>query len=291
MSIVNALEITMEAAREGYAVGAFNVTSINQMEAVIEAAVEKKSPLIIQTSVTPSKFLKPEVFVAVFRALASSAPIPICLHLDHCTDAEYCKKLADLGYTNLMIDASKQPFDENIRQTREVADYCHAHSDASVEGELGTVSGVEDQVRVVENEAELCNPKEAVSFVEKTGIDIFAPAIGTAHGVYKTKNPKIDFERMAKINRMLNKDGIRTPLVVHGGTGLPDDHVRRLIEAGGAKFNVSTELKHALIDATWNYISANRDQYNPGKIDIAVRDAVRAAVSRWIDLLGSAGKA
>lgn len=291
MSIVNALEITKQAAKEGYAVGAFNITSINQMEGVIEAAVEKKAPLIIQASVTPSKFLKPEVIVSVYRTLASQAPIPICLHLDHCTDVEYCKKLADIGYTNLMIDASKQVFEENIRQTKEVVDYCHAHSDASVEGELGTVSGVEDQIRVAEDEAALCNPREAVLFVERTGVDIFAPAIGTAHGVYKTKNPKIDFERMATINKMLNADRITTPLVVHGGTGLPDDYVKQLLEAGGAKFNVSTELKHTLIDATRDYIAANPDQYDPGKIDIAVRDAIRVAVGRWIDLLGSAGKA
>ena len=291
MSIVNALEITKQAAKEGYAVGAFNITSINQMEGVIEAAVEKKAPLIIQASVTPSKFLKPEVIVSVYRTLASQAPIPICLHLDHCTDVEYCKKIADIGYTNLMIDASKQVFEENIRQTKEVVDYCHAHSDASVEGELGTVSGVEDQIRVAEDEAALCNPHEAVMFVERTGVDIFAPAIGTAHGVYKTKNPKIDFERMATINKMLNADRINTPLVVHGGTGLPDDYVKQLLEAGGAKFNVSTELKHTLIDATRDYIAANPDQYDPGKIDIAVRDAIRVAVGRWIDLLGSAGKA
>lgn len=291
MSIVNALEITKEAARQGYAVGAFNITSINQMQGVIEAAIEKKAPVIIQTSVTPSKFIKPEVIVAVFRTLADSAPIPVCLHLDHCTDVDYCKKLADVGYTNIMIDASKQVFEENIRQTKEVVDYAHAHSDASVEGELGTVSGVEDQVRVSEDEAALCQPEEAVLFVERTGVDIFAPAIGTAHGVYKTKNPKIDFERMARINQMLNADRINTPLVVHGGTGLPDDYVKRLLEAGGAKFNVSTELKHTLIDATWDYIGANREQYDPGKVDIAVRDAIRTAVGRWIDLLGSAGKA
>ncbi len=291
MSIVNALEITRQAAKEGYAIGAFNITSINQMEGVVEAAVEKKAPLIIQASVTPSKFLKPEVIVSVYRTLASQAPIPICLHLDHCTDVEFCKKLADIGYTNIMIDASKQAFEENIRQTKEVVDYCHANSDATVEGELGTVSGVEDQIRVSEDEAALCNPQEAVKFVERTGVDIFAPAIGTAHGVYKTKNPKIDFERMATINKMLNADRINTPLVVHGGTGLPEDYVKRLLKAGGAKFNVSTELKHTLIDATRDHIAANPEQYDPGKIDIAVRDAIRVVVGRWIDLLGSAGKA
>ena len=291
MSIVTAKEITQQAAEGKYAVGAFNITNIIQMEAVVEAAVEKKAPLIIQTSVTPSEFLGRTVLVAIYRTIAEAAPIPICLHLDHCTSVEYCKLCADAGYTNIMIDTSKQPFEENIRQTKEVVDYCHAIGDISVEGELGTVSGVEDQVRVSEDESALCNPRQAVEFVERTGVDIFAPAIGTAHGVYKTKNPKVDFERLGMINQLLNLDGIKTPLVVHGGTGLSEEYSVKLVEKGGAKFNVSTELKYTLIDTTFEYISANRDQYNPGKIDVAVNQATRKVVGRWIDILGSAGKA
>ena len=291
MSIVTAKEILIEAAENKYAVGAFNITNLIQMEAVFESAVEKKTPLIIQTSVAPSKFLGRNVLFAIFKTLADSAPIPVALHLDHCTDIDYCKQCAESGYTNIMIDASKQPFEENIRQTKEVTDYCHALGGVSVEGELGTVSGVEDQIKVAEDEAALCNPKQSVEFVEKTGVDLFAQAIGTAHGVYKTKNPKVDFERLGKINQLLNSDGVKTPLVVHGGTGLSEDYTIKLIEMGGAKFNVSTELKHALIDTTFSYISANRGQYNPGKIDIVVQEAIRAVVGRWIDILGSAGKA
>jgi fructose/tagatose bisphosphate aldolase len=161
----------------------------------------------------------------------------------------------------------------------------------SVEGELGTVGGVEDQIKVAEDEAALANPSQVAEYVERTGLDIFAPAIGTAHGVYKTKNPKIDFERLGKINGLLNGNGVRTPLVVHGGTGLPEDYIKRLLEMGGAKFNVSTELKHTLIDTTYDYISAKRDEYDPGKIDAAVKDAIRTVVGRWIDMLESAGKA
>jgi fructose-bisphosphate aldolase class II len=122
-------------------------------------------------------------------------------------------------------------------------------------------------------------------------VDIFAPAIGTAHGVYKTQNPKIDLERLGQINRILNGGGVKTPLVVHGGTGLPADYITRLIEMGGAKFNVSTELKHALIDSSFGYVSAHRDEYDPGKVDIAVRDATRKVVVGWIQKLGSSGKA
>ena len=291
MSIVNAKEIMVEAAKGKYAIGAFNITNLAQFEAVIDAAVEKRAPVIVQTSVKPSKFYGRDVMVAVFRALAEAAPVPVCLHLDHCTDIEYCKQCADAGYTNIMIDASKQPYEENIRQTKEVVEYCHSVGDISVEGELGTVSGVEDQVKVAEDEAALANPTQAVEFVEKTGLDIFAPAIGTAHGVYKTKNPKVDFERLDQINKLMNGKTIKTPLVVHGGTGLPDDYVKRLLECGGAKFNVSTELKHTLIDTAFNYVTAKREEYDPGKIDAAVRDAIRGVVGRWIDMLGSAGKA
>ncbi|HEY5729975.1 MAG TPA: class II fructose-bisphosphate aldolase [Anaerolineales bacterium] len=291
MSIVNAKEIMIEAAENGYAVGAFNITDLLQFEAVIDAAIEKKAPVIVQTSVKPSKFLGTNMMVAIYRTLAESAPVPVCLHLDHCTEIDYCKKCADAGYTNIMIDASKQSFEENIRQTKEVVDYAHSVGNISVEGELGTVGGVEDQVKVAEDEAQLANPEQSVEFVERTGVDIFAPAIGTAHGVYKTKNPKVDFERMAVINKMLNGNGIKTPVVVHGGTGLPDDYIEKLLEAGGAKFNVSTELKHTLIDAKWEYINAHRDEYDPGKLDVFVRDATRKVVMHWMDKLRSTGKA
>jgi tagatose 1,6-diphosphate aldolase GatY/KbaY len=290
MSIATSKEILLEATAGQYAVGAFNCTNLIQLEAVVEAAVDKRAPLIIQPSVTPSKFLGRDVLMAIYRVLAESAPIPIAIHLDHCKDVGYCKQCADAGYTSIMIDASRQPFEENIRQTREVVDYCHALGGISVEGELGTVSGVEDQIKVLEDEAALCNPEQAVEFVERTGVDLFAPAIGTAHGVYKTADPTVDFQRLDQINKLLNGEGPRIPLVVHGGTGLPPATVAKLIECGGAKFNVSTELKHALINATYGYISDHRDEYDPGKIDVQVKDAIRTAVARWIDTLGSADK-
>jgi tagatose 1,6-diphosphate aldolase GatY/KbaY len=291
MAIVDAKEMLIKATEENYAVGAFNITNLIQMEAVVDTAVRMKAPLIIQTSVTPSKFLNAKVLANIYKTMAESAPIPICLHLDHCTDVEYCKTCADAGYTNIMIDASKQDFKENIRQTRDVSDYCHGIGGISVEGELGTVSGVEDQIKVAQDEAALCDPEQALEFVAKTRIDIFAPAIGTAHGVYKTKNPKLDFDRMEKIFKLINGKGVKTPLVVHGGTGLQPDVVKRLVSLGGSKFNVSTDLKHVLIDATYAYIASHREEYNPGKIDSAVREAIMAKIEYWIDLLGSAGKA
>jgi ketose-bisphosphate aldolase len=290
MSISTAKELTLKASLERYSVGAFNVTSLVQMMAVIEAHIDKKAPVIIQVSVAPSKFYGPGVLSTLYRSLAESAPIPICLHLDHCTDIEFCKTCAEAGYTNIMIDASKQSFEENIRQTSQVVQHAHQFG-ASVEGELGTVGGVEDQIKIIETEAELCNPDQVLEFVERTGVDLLAPAIGTAHGIYKTKNPKIDFERFAKINQILNADGIKTPLVVHGGTGLPVDTVKRLVSLGGAKFNVSTDLKHTLIDTTLAYLADHKGESEPGKLDLAVREATRTLVSSWIDLFGSEKKA
>jgi fructose-bisphosphate aldolase class II len=289
MSVANAREMLVKSSGEKYSVGAFNITSLVQMEAIVEAATNKKTAVIIQTSVSPAKFFKPEVLAAAYRALAEHSPYPVCLHLDHCTDVDFCKRCADAGYTNIMIDASKEPFEKNLAITKDVVDYCHARGDITVEGELGTVVGVEDNVVVKEQDVALCDPDTAEEFVKRTGIDLFAPAIGTAHGVYKTA-PKIDFALFEKISSLLNGKGVRTPLVIHGGTGLSEEVTRRLVSLGGAKFNVSTELKHSLIDASYGYLSANKDDYNPSKLDGAVFNKTIETVSRWMDVLGAAGK-
>jgi ketose-bisphosphate aldolase len=291
MAIVSAKEMLFKASKGKYAVGAFNITSVVQMAAVIEAAQEKSAPVIVQTSVTPAKFLKPEVVVAVFRALAEQVSIPVCLHLDHCTDVDFCKKCADLGYTNIMFDGSHFDFEENIIRTREVSDYCHNIGDITVEGELGTVSGVEDQIKVASDEAQLCDPEKSQEFIERSGIDLFGPAIGTAHGVYQTENPVIDFKRLGEIFRKINSPVVRTPLVIHGGTGLSETTVRTLIENGGSKYNVSTNLKYILLDSTFEYMSEHRKEYDPGKLDKHVKLATKQRIEYWIDLLGSTGKA
>ncbi len=290
MTIVSAKEMLVKASQEKYAVGAFNITSVVQMVAVIEAAAERNAPVIVQTSVTPAKFLKPEVVVAVFRALAESVSIPVCLHLDHCTDVDFCKKCADLGYTNIMFDGSHLDFEENIKQTREVSDYCHAIGGITVEGELGTVSGVEDQIKVAADDAQLCDPEKSLEFMERSGIDLFGPAIGTAHGIYQTENPVIDFVRLGEIYQKLNTPEVRTPLVIHGGTGLSENTVKSLIENGGSKYNVSTNLKYILMDSTFDYMSGHLKEYDPGKLDKHVKMATKERIEYWIDLLGSAGK-
>jgi len=291
MPAASALAMLRAASDGGYAVGAFNVTGLPQMQAVVEAAVQRRSPLIIQTSVSPSRSVGPGLFTAMYRCLAREAPVPICLHLDHCTDVGWCITCADAGYTNLMIDASREPLPENIRQTRAVCDYAHAAGDVTVEGELGTVAGAEDQAAVVGDAVRLCDPESAVEFVQASGVDLLAPAIGTAHGVYVTPDPEIDFDRLARIRTALAAHGLATPLVIHGGTGLPARTVRRLIELGGAKFNVSTELKHVLIDTTRRYVEEHPSEYDPGRIDRAVKEATTAAVMGWMDLLGCSGRA
>ncbi len=290
MPIVNAKEITVKAAEGGYAIGAFNVTNLIQMEGVIDAAVERKSPVILQISMMTSKFLGADLLAAIYRTIALTAPVPICLHLNHGTETKYCMVCADAGFTNIMVDGSMLPFEENVRQTRDVVEYCHKAGKISVEGGLGTV-GEADSPAVGSDGLQLADPEQAARFVAATGVDVFAPAIGTAHGYYKTRSPEVDYDRLRRINRLLNGNGIKTPLVVHGGTGLPEDSIKRLIEAGGAKFNVSTELRRTLIDAQYDYITANRQEYEPGKIDVAVRDAIRKVVGRWLQVLGSAGKA
>ncbi len=289
--IASAKHMLIQAAEAGYCVGAFNCTSIAQLLGVVDAAEQNKSPVIIQTSLAPYTFYGKDVLVGVYRAVASKASVPICLHLDHCQDVATCKAAAEAGYTNIMIDASHHDFEENVRLTQEVCDFCHALGDISVEGELGTVGGVEDQVAVAEDEAQLCPPGKSLEYVERTGVDLFAPAIGTAHGVYVTENPKIDFERFEQIQRIVNQPAIRAPLVVHGGTGLKEEVVRRLVSLGGAKFNVSTDLKHVLLDTTYEYLATHLKEYNPGKVDKAVRQAIAARVTHYMQLLGSAGKA
>lgn len=291
MAIVSAKEMLVKASKQQYAVGAFNITSLVQMEAVIEAAVNKGAPVVIQTSVTPARFLKPEVIVAIFRALAQSVSIPVCLHLDHCTDVEFCKRCADLGYTNIMFDGSHLSFEENIRQTRAVSDYCHQIGDITVEGELGTVSGVEDQIKVAADDAQLCDPEKSQEFIDRSGIDLFGPAIGTAHGVYQTENPVIDFERLGLIYQKLNTPEVKTPLVIHGGTGLSEAIVHQLISNGGSKYNVSTNLKYILMDCTLEYMTNHPGEYDPGKLDKFVKSETVKRIEYWIDLLGSAEKA
>ncbi|NLM66295.1 MAG: class II fructose-bisphosphate aldolase [Enterococcus sp.] len=291
MATVSAKEMLIAASKGNYAIGAFNITSLVQMAAIVEAAIEKNSPIIIQTSATIAKFLKPEIIVAIYKVLVQTIKIPVSLYLDHCTDVDFCKRCADLGYTNIMFDGSSLSYEGNIKMTRIVSDYCHKVGNISVEGELGIVSGTEDHNIVAEDDAQLCDPEQAQDFVERSGIDLFSPAIGTAHGVYQTENPFIDYERLNNIYRLLNYPEVKTPLVIHGGTGLKESVVKKIIKNGGSKFNISTNLKHILIDSTKKFLEEEPFNYEPIKMDKLVKANTKSRIKYYIDLLGSAGKA
>ena len=292
MSIVNAKEMLIDATKGKYAVGAFNITSLVQLEAVVDAAVETKSPVIIQTSVKPSQFYKPAVMVAIYRTLAESAPVPVCLHLDHCTDVAYCKTCADAGYTNIMIDASKQAFEENIRQTKEIVDYCHKHRRHLRRRRAGHgLRASRTRSRSPRTRRSWPIPSSRSNSSSAPGWICSRRPSAPPTASTRRRTRRFDFDRLEKDLPDAERQDVRTPLVVHGGTGLPREYVERLIAMGGSKFNVSTELKYTLIDTTNEYLQAHRDEYDPGKIDSAVRDATRKAVIHWMEMLKSPGKA
>ena len=284
MKLVNTQTVLKGAAAENYAVPAFNILNHLTTKAVVEECSARRSPLIIQTSVATVNFYGPQQLAAMIRAEAEFADIPIALHLDHCTDMDLAKKCADYGWSSIMIDGSHKPFGENIAVTKELADYAHGLN-VGVEGELGAIPGVEDDICVSEEDAHLADVGKCAEFVEKTGIDAFAPAVGTAHGMYKGE-PKLDFARFSEIRKVCG--GV--PLVVHGGTGLSKEAFHRFIELGAAKINISTAIKQAYMHAIRTY-AAEKTKNAPLEFDRYVINSVREVVSDHIDIFHSANRA
>jgi ketose-bisphosphate aldolase len=283
MPLVNLTPI-LKAAREGrYAVGAFNIVDYNSMLAVVRAAEELEAPVIVQTSVKTVVHWGHEALVTWARQIAGDSPVPVALHLDHCRDVDYCKSCIEAGWTSVMIDASREPYERNLAMTREVVEAA-APEGVSVEAELGRIRGVEDDIEVSEQEAGLADPDKAVEFCEGLGLAAFAPAIGTAHGVYKGE-PKVAFDRLEEIAR---RTGL--PIALHGGTGLSDDVFQRCIELGCAKVNISTQLKYAFIDGFCDFHAEHR-QYSPLKVIAAQHERVKREMADNIERFGSAGKA
>lgn len=242
MSLVSSTEMLCKARAEGYGIGAFNVHTLEMLQAVVEAAEEAKAPLILQTTVGTVKHLGPEYIAAMARVAARLASVPIALHLDHCHDYGLIERCIQAGYTSVMIDASMHPFAENVEQTKRVVELAH-RAGVNVEAELGKVGGVEDELVVAEADAVLADPQECEEFVARTGVDTLAPAIGTAHGMYRGE-PKIAFSRLEQIAGRVD-----VPLVLHGGSGIPEEQVKRAVALGMAKMNVATELRIAFSDA------------------------------------------
>ncbi len=256
-----------------YAVGAFNIFNYLSARAVIRAASALDLPVILQTSVTTVKKFGPNELGTMLRQLAWNAPVNVIIHLDHCTNVEIAKACIDSGWDSIMFDGSKLPLNENIAGCREVVAYAHRRG-IMVEGELGKIGGVEDDIVVDESDASGANLEEAIYFARESGIDAFAPAIGTAHGVYKG-TPHIDYKLVEELAGSLD-----TPLVVHGGTGLSDETFQRLISLGAAKINVSTAIKHAYIDSCKEYMAENPDKLDPIDFDQHMNCSIKDTAMR-----------
>lgn len=284
MPLVNPSKMLQDARSGGYCVGAFNLVDFLTLQAIVEAAEARRAPVILQTSSASIKQLGIKTLVALARAAAADATVPVALHLDHGTDREVLREAIHAGYSSVMIDGSKHPFDENVARTRDVVEEAHAHG-VAVEGEIGIVAGVEDDIVVHQDAAIYTTPEEAIEFQRRTGVDFLAPAIGTAHGFYKVQ-PRLDIETLRHI-----ADAAPCPVVVHGGTGLPFDVVRQLVQAGAAKMNVSTQIKQTLIEGLYGYISEHRTEYNPIKLLDHTKKGLVAMIGEYMDVLGSAGKA
>lgn len=278
------LKYALERAKEGnYAVGAFNFFNLENLKGVIEAASLTKSPVIAMASVGAMKIMGEKLVVAATRAISEEYGTEVVLHLDHATDYDMICRCIDNGFTSVMIDASQKSFEENVQITRKVVDYARKYG-VSVEAELGHVGGVEDHIKVDERSALFTVPNEAKIFVEETGIDALAVAVGTVHGFYKSE-PKIDFDRIAAIRELTD-----LPLVLHGGTGVSDADLRRAIEAGITKINVGTELKvHGLFDVMKAGSNASTDS-EPRTISKMMIAACSQIVQNKIKVFGSEGK-
>jgi ketose-bisphosphate aldolase len=283
MPVVPIREILDRAFDERYGVAAINIVDDLTLEAVLAAAAELESPLIVQTSLKTVKAYGAAQLFSIWKSRADACPVPVSLHLDHCPDREWITTCLESGWNSVLFDASELDVEENTRQTIEVVAEAARHG-AQVEGEIETVGGVEDGIG--SDEAGRVHPTTvSAEFIERTGVYCFAPAIGTAHGLYKG-SPELHPERVSEI---VAEHPI--PMVLHGGTGLAEAQFTDLIARGCAKVNISTALKIAFVDAHREYLDANPDKHDPPSLLSHVREAVKAMAAHHIQMFGSAGKA
>ena len=283
MALVTTRELFADAQKNGYAIGAFNVENMEMVQAVAAAAEELKAPVIMQTTPSTVKYADLKYFYANAKAAAEMASVPIVMHLDHGNSFDLAMRALRVGYTSIMIDGSHESFEDNIAVSKAVADACHP-SGVPVEAELGKVGGKEDDLEGGEGNP-YTDPMEAKQFVEETGIDSLAVAIGTAHGVYKG-TPKLDVERLSEIRKVVS-----IPLVLHGTSGVPDDAVRECIKRGICKVNYATDLRIAFSKGVKAYIKENPDVFDPKKYNAKGREEVKQYVMSKMQVCGSNQKA
>lgn len=283
MYIISTKIMLNKAQREGYAVPAFNIHNLETLQVVIETAVELRSPLIVAG--TPGTFSYAGVgnLVAIAGNLASHYNQPLAIHLDHHETLSDIEAKVQAGVRSVMIDGSHFPYHDNVALVKAVTDLCHRY-DASVEAELGRLGGQEDDLIVDAKDTRYTNPQQARDFVEQTGIDSLAVAIGTAHGLY-TAEPKLDFERLAAIRQQVD-----IPLVLHGASGLPAADIRRAIALGVCKVNVATELKIAFSDALKAWFALHPDASDPRHYMVPAKTAMKEVVRKVIGVCGCEGK-
>lgn len=282
MALVTTKKMLLAAQEGGYAVGAFNVENMEMVQAVIAAAEELASPVIMQTTPSTLKYAGPDFYFGNVAAAAGNASVPVALHLDHGNSFELAVQAFHSGYTSIMIDGSHSVFEENMAITKRVVQVCHS-AGIPVEAELGKVGGKEDGLNG--GDGGYTVPEEAAEFAERTEIDSLAVAIGTAHGVYKGI-PKLDMERLTAIKKLVS-----VPLVLHGTSGVPDDTVRECIRRGICKVNYATDLRIAYTKGIKEYLDKNPEVFDPKKYCSAGRDNVSAYVKSKILVCGSDGKA
>ena len=312
MALVTTTEMFRKAYDGGYAIGAFNVNNMEIIQAITEACKKENSPVILQVSRGARTYANHTYLMKLVEAAVKECPdIPIALHLDHGPDFETCKSCIDGGFTSVMIDASSKPFEENIAITKEIVDYAHKYG-VVVEAELGTLAGIEDEVKVSAEESSYTHPEEVEEFVTRTGCDSLAIAIGTSHGAYKFKpgtNPKLRFDVLHECEKKL--PGF--PIVLHGASSVPQEYVQMINEYGGnmpdalgvpedqlreaarsavCKINIDSDIRLAMTGTVRKYLTENPADFDPRKYLKAGRDAIEAMVRhKIVDVLGSSGKA
>ena len=309
MPLVTTKEMFEKSIKEGFAIGAFNVNNMEIIQAIVDAAKEENSPVILQASSSAIKYARPIYLKKMVEAAVEETNIPIVLHLDHGPDFETCKACIDAGFTSVMIDGSKYDFEENVALTKQVVDYAHPRG-VVVEAELGKLAGIEDDVNVAASDAMYTDPMQAKEFVERTGCDSLAIAIGTSHGAYKFKGEaKLRFDILAKVKELIPN----TPIVLHGAStvipelveicnkygadipgakGVPDEILHEASKSGVSKINVDTDLRLAMTAAIRKEFTENPSVFDPRKYLGPARDLIKETVQHKIrDVFGSSNKA